>query len=272
MNETAARGEQGGPSIGWSPEHDLARGSDARGLCTFNIGLVPASVSPPRSSRHAAWFAVLSSAAVLVGLMTAAVLVGPPRSNNRIDALPNHHSALPSLTPTLHGSRNRTTPNRPFELAAGTRASGVQDWPNGPADQDSTPLGALGIPPGGSRLPGRQPASPTISTVMGDGIPIIDGDQICAETKRFYASVASDIQQAYEMTTGTLRAAGDAALAQRYQEVSAVRLIKITADLSRGITINLLEITWRDGSVTAEERDLIFSIDNDTKISDERLS
>ncbi|NUT47951.1 MAG: hypothetical protein HOV94_11670, partial [Saccharothrix sp.] len=50
------------------PPPDPLADTDAVGLRKFNIGLVPASVTPPRTWRLAAWFAVLSSAGVLVGL------------------------------------------------------------------------------------------------------------------------------------------------------------------------------------------------------------
>src|SRR5205085_12640098 len=141
--------------------------------CTFNIGLVPASVTPPRSWRHAAWFAVLSSAAVLVGLMVAAALVGPSRSNSRIDALPGYPSYLPPIAPTPNGPEDRTALSRPVELAAaGSATTGTRQW------RDShQPLAAiaLGMLPTGSRPPGAQrPGPPTGSTVIGDGEPIID--------------------------------------------------------------------------------------------------
>src|SRR5262245_59548443 len=45
----------------------------ATGLRTFDLGNVPASVTPPRSWRRAAWFAVGTSAAVVLGLIVVAV-------------------------------------------------------------------------------------------------------------------------------------------------------------------------------------------------------
>ncbi len=44
----------------------------ATGLRKFDLGNVPASVTPPRSWRRAAWFAVGTSAAVVLGLTVAA--------------------------------------------------------------------------------------------------------------------------------------------------------------------------------------------------------
>ncbi len=82
------------------------------GLSKFDLGMVPASVTPPRSWRRAAWFAVASSAATLGGLMFAtAALVGNTTSYQVID-LPNmprggEYPPLPS-DPYV-----RTTPPEP---------------------------------------------------------------------------------------------------------------------------------------------------------------
>ncbi|QTR01450.1 hypothetical protein J7S33_18795, partial [Saccharothrix algeriensis] len=90
------------PSPGGAPDHppaprarpggipaqrtrDPLLDTDAMGLRKFDIGLVPASVTPPRTWQRAAWFAVLSSAAVLVGLaFAAATLVGANTPEERI--------------------------------------------------------------------------------------------------------------------------------------------------------------------------------------------
>ena len=46
----------------------------------FNLGTIPASVTPPRTWRRAAWFTIVASAAALLGLLAVgAVLVGPAR-------------------------------------------------------------------------------------------------------------------------------------------------------------------------------------------------
>jgi hypothetical protein len=255
---------------GGSPAHGPLLGTEAGGLCTFNIGLVPASVTPPRTWRHAAWFAVLSSAAVLVGLMVAATLIGPSRSNGRIDTLPGYPSYLPPILPTPDAPGGRTALRRPVELAAaGSSAAGTRSWRTGHGADDDV---SGDVPSGTGASGGARPAPPTVSTVAGAGVPIIDGDVISDQTEHFYGTVVSDIRQAYAMTTGALHADGGAALVQRYRDVSSVRLRQITVDPSRGVTVNLLEITWRNGPVVTERRELVFSPGDVPKISDERRS
>lgn len=56
--------------------------AEAAGLRAFDLGTVPASVTPPRSSRRAAWFAVVTSAVVLGGMSIVATA-----SHNRTPAL-----------------------------------------------------------------------------------------------------------------------------------------------------------------------------------------
>lgn len=59
------------------------------GLRKFNIGTVPASVTPPVSSKRAAWFSVAAATGALVSLIAiSSALVGPPKSNEQIGALP----------------------------------------------------------------------------------------------------------------------------------------------------------------------------------------
>src|ERR1043165_8076446 len=51
------------------------------GLHKFDLGSIPASVTPPRTWRKAAWFAVGASLAVVFGLaFAAAALVGSPQN------------------------------------------------------------------------------------------------------------------------------------------------------------------------------------------------
>src|SRR6266545_4477007 len=65
----------------------------ATGLRKFNLGTIPASVTPPRTWRRAAWFAVGTAGFVVMALGFAAIqLVGNPKRNYTIDALPGQPS------------------------------------------------------------------------------------------------------------------------------------------------------------------------------------
>ncbi|MCA1655277.1 MAG: hypothetical protein LC635_02215, partial [Pseudonocardiaceae bacterium] len=98
----------------------------ASGLRKFDLGTVPASVTPPRSWRRAAWFAVGTSAAVVLGLAVAsAELMGRPVEGPMIDALPAYPTGpltlekLPNQQTTTD-STDRTRSRRPSTSRSGT--------------------------------------------------------------------------------------------------------------------------------------------------------
>ncbi|WP_137812450.1 hypothetical protein [Gandjariella thermophila] len=257
------------------PAKAASPGAEPAGLCAFNIGLVPASVTPPRTWRQAAWFAVLSSAAVLTGLLLVAALLGSPPPGSRIDALPGYPSVVPTIVPPPGGTPGRPVRDRPVVLAAGTERGAAHGWPDGAREGDPAgPATGPAVPARPGHLPGTPGELPAVSVVAGAGPSIINGETIANETQRFYGSVLDNVRRAYTMTTGALHADGLAALADRYRDVTAMRLESITADPGRGVTTNVLEITRRDGSVRTERRELVFSRGSapgdGPKISDER--
>ncbi|MFD1151709.1 hypothetical protein ACFQ3T_31630, partial [Saccharothrix hoggarensis] len=118
------------------PPPDPLVDTDEMGLRKFNIGLVPASVTPPRTWKRAAWFAVLSSAGVLVGLaIAAAKLVGVSNPVERI-GMPGYPTDVPLLTGFATPAPTTTTGAAPggrepgravadgLRVAAGDRTAG----------------------------------------------------------------------------------------------------------------------------------------------------
>lgn len=90
------------------------------GLHKFDLGMVPASVTPPRSWHRAAWFTVVSSAAALCGLLFAASAISdhPSTSLPRAMDLPGMPNArmpndgvFPELTFPNPTPPNPTPPN-----------------------------------------------------------------------------------------------------------------------------------------------------------------
>lgn len=69
------------------------------GLGTFDLGSVPASVTPPRTWRKAAWFATASSGGVVVALLFAgSALVGKPAPDQAGEAwVPGLGGGLPTV-------------------------------------------------------------------------------------------------------------------------------------------------------------------------------
>src|SRR5439155_20385490 len=75
------------------------------GLRKFNLGTIPASVTPPGTWRRAAWFAVGTAVFVVLALGFAAFrLVGNPRRTQVIDALPGPPSQQLVITDLPNGT------------------------------------------------------------------------------------------------------------------------------------------------------------------------
>lgn len=151
----------------------------AGGLYKFDLGMVPASVTPPPSWRRAAWFAVASSAATLGGLMFAtAAMMGSNTTSIQGLELPSmprggEYPPLPATgnhVPTTEStgavaleqrpsSPSRTVSTRPMpHHSDGSGAPGAAPPHTGMTDSPSTtPDGESPSIPGESFLPGTSP-------------------------------------------------------------------------------------------------------------------
>ncbi|MEU4802064.1 hypothetical protein [Actinosynnema sp. NPDC023587] len=276
--------------------------TDAVGLRKFNIGLVPASVTPPRTWKRAAWFAVASSAAVLVGLAYAAAkLVGADSPDERI-GMPGYPTTSPLITgfgtttaaPPALGEDwpdQRPAP-RPDQWSvdqtaalraaaddddrAGTpgtiTGTASPDAPAGaPAGDDAPPEGrpatALGRPSSG---PGPS-TSPTVTTVPSEAKPLVDGAAIAFRTERFFEEAVADATAALAMVADVFRTDAEALLEQRFADVAAIEVTAITVDPTSGATVSTLQMTKKDGSTTTERRELVFTTEGEPLINAERL-
>ncbi len=100
------------------------------GLGTFDLGSVPASVTPPRTWRRAAWFAALSSTGVIVALLVAGTaFVG------RTDEQPRAVEVWPERGGRLAVAPEQGQPGEPGD-SAGTTAP-----PATPAGKDAQGAG-----------------------------------------------------------------------------------------------------------------------------------
>ena len=243
------------------PPPDPFVDTDAMGLRKFNIGLVPASVTPPRTWKLAAWFAVLSSAGVLVGLAVAAAsLVGTNGPTERI-GLPGYPTDVPLLNgfPTTPPPPPSTTRRRSAEAVANglVVASGEHAAPDGAA-ADRT-AGAPG------------PETPAhVTTVPADAQPVVDAETIAEHTELFYEEVAANSDSALTLVSDTFRLAGEVLLEQEFADVSLIEVRDITVDATRGITVSTLEVTRKDGSRSMQRRELVFTTGGVPLIDDER--
>lgn len=240
------------------------------GLRKFDLGTIPASVTPPRSWRRAAWFAVGASLAVVGALFFAAsALMGQPRNPGTIDALPNYPSMPVFLgTSASETPNDPTRPPKPTSTSSRTsdrRASTTSDQANRPSTSSSPASGPAtsSTPPAPVYTPPVRETTPKRAFAMSD--PKVIGDR----TELFYKYVTSNPDAAYQMTTGDMYLQGKDAFRARYSGIRSVRVRRIGIDPNQGTTVSEVQVTKADGSTFTEVRQLRFTSGGDPKISSE---
>lgn len=244
----------------------------ATGLAKFDLGSIPASVTPPRSWRHAAWFAVAATLLVMVGLTYAAVtLVTDPRKPEVVDALPGLPS-YPGLPLELPGDAVMSErPPAPAPSSAPTTTSAKpsdRQQLTAPPPGKTTQVPAVPAPTTAAPTTTAAP-SPTRTTVQTPVLvgPVADPDKIGDRTETYFAQVTQDPDAAYSMTTGQARYDGQEELERRYADVSRIEVQRMTIDANRSKTFSTLRLIRKDGSVITEERELVFTYSSDPKIT-----
>ncbi|UVS82069.1 hypothetical protein [Actinokineospora sp. UTMC 2448] len=236
----------------------------AAGLAKFNLGSIPASVTPPRSTRRAAWFAVTSSALVIVGLVyAAAALVTGPRRPDVVDALPGLPTvpqpyAEPVVTTTSAATPTRSAPpsttTRTTTSAREPRTALMPTRQAAPASESQ------------AAAPSTHPTRVTVSTPVLVG-PATDTEAMGDQTEVYYRQVTEDPEAAHAMTAGELHDEGPDSIGRRYAGIERVEVKSITIDANRGTTRSELLVVREDGTVTSMERELTFTYGSDPKIS-----
>lgn len=245
----------GGDRIPHPRRHETDPLQDTDGLRKFNIGLVPASVTPPRTWRRAAWFAVVSSVLVLVGLsFAAAKLVGGSGAVDQV-GLPGYPSDVPFISQL---STRATTP--PVSGTIEGTGAAVPGTGPGRVPAASGRASVTGTSPSGTPSTGVPPvlSPPVITTLPVSQAPVVDGSEIAHLTESFYEMVAT-ADSAFSLTTDAVRHNADALLDGRLAEISRIEVREIAVDPAQGRTISLLQVTKKDGSVSTETRELSFT-------------
>ena len=262
--QTRARPVAGGDRIPLPRRRQIDPLQDTDGLRKFNIGLVPASVTPPRTWKRAAWFAVVSSVLVLVGLSVAAAkLVGGGGEVETV-GLPGYPSDVPMISALPTGG---TSPS-----AIGTSPSAANIGRDAPVPGTGS-SGAPGTSGQGSATNTKPnpTAPPMITTMPVNQAPVVDGSKIAQQTEHFYREMAANADTALAMTTDTVRTNADALLEGRLADISLIEVKEIAVDPSKGLTVSLLQLTRKDGSVSTEKRELSFTLGDLPLINGERL-
>jgi hypothetical protein len=247
----------------------------AGGLHKFDLGMVPASVTPPRTWRRAAWFAVASSAAALGGLLLAtSALVGNSTSVRGLE--------LPSMPrgrdfPSLPGKdRYHLTgdPTRPEGIAGPTVHESRLASPPGTAARRPGAVGGV-VPVDRPGLPTRTGSGPAGTTRPPTREPLrllrlSDTEAIQQRSDQYFAAICgSDLRSAYALTTGALRDEGFEAFASRYAGAMSIEVTEVSVNSGR--TITTLRMTRADGSVLTQRRALRFTTGDHPMIDADEL-
>ncbi|WP_253829615.1 hypothetical protein [Prauserella aidingensis] len=268
------------------------------GLGTFDLGSVPASVTPPSTWRRAAWFASLSSGAVVVAMLVAGtLLVGPDERSAAVDGWPDRNGAVAPLLPEERHDRGGQQPVPPTSSTTATSSSSStsrtsenpSETPRGTAAPDPVRDGSPGRPaqPGGS---GPSATSGPGSSAPSDSAPpstslskppptpaststaqqlyfrrTHDTEAMAQRSQAFFDRVTEDPQAAHELTSGELRKQGPDGLARRYADIAYFEVEHVAIDQYEGVTDNTVRVTYEDGTTVEQTRRLTF--DDNEKIS-----
>lgn len=244
------------------------------GLRMFNLGTIPASVTPPRTWRRAAWFTVVASVAALAGLLTlGAVLVGPVRDTGRIDSTPYFPDGTPLAA--IGGPALTSRPARPVGSSDGRPATRVSitdvtssRYVGSRTDQ---PQNGAGGPR--SSAPDRPPdaappaTEPVITTLTTAGDPVVDPAKLIKRTRTFFAEVTTNAQAAANLTTSAVRDDAVAVIHRKYGDMAAIQIQSISLDPTSGLTICVLRVVNKDGTAETQRITLQFTLTGDPKIT-----
>ncbi len=246
------------------------------GLHKFNLGMVPASVTPPRTWRQAAWFAIASSAAALGGLMFATTWLAD--GSSPIEGLDLPGMPRGRLYPSVPASDPYYLTGEPTRPEAVRMTGSVQMLPtvlNGEPSPPST-FAVGGVDPDvpGSPTASSAPTSTTPTPAFEDQQLLLFADtnaiKRCGD--EYYAAIGrGDLRSAYSLTTGPLRAEGYEAFAARYSHARSVEVVDV--HVTPDSTVHTLRLTKADGKVQTERHELRYTLaDEPLIISDKRIT
>lgn len=272
------------PRIYYAPPKD--------GLSTFDLGTVPASVTPPRSWRKAAWFATVSSGGVVVALLVAAsYVVGQQPPQDQV-AIENWTGLRGENPPPLHeegfaAPQERTTTTTAPGSSSNVIADRAAVLPStsmvlpSQAPQPTTAPDATGAPspttsaapsssaPTTTAEPQKPPPSPAERETRSDYFYRFppDAETMGDRSEIFLNQITENPEKAHEQTGGDLYAEGADAIAARYSHIAYFEIEHIYIDQRNRVTVNTVKVVFEDGTTERQQRTLRF--EEGDKITDD---
>ncbi|MPY82377.1 MAG: hypothetical protein GEV00_03465 [Actinophytocola sp.] len=261
------------------------------GLSTFDLGTVPASVTPPRSWKKAAWFATVSSGGVVVALLVAAsYVVGQQPPTDQVAS--DNWTGLRGENPPLYNyGFDRTTQQAPAPSAAPSSSSqqniiadraavlpshtsvpttmAPQPTPAPSAASPTMTTSPYASSPTTTQEPQKPPPSPAPRETRTDYFYRFppDAETMGDRSEIFLNQITENPEKAHEQTGGELYAEGAESIAARYSDIAYFEIKHIYIDQRRRITINTVVAVYKDGTRERQQRTLQF--EQGDKITDD---
>ncbi|MGH3431966.1 MAG: hypothetical protein ACRDQB_03920 [Thermocrispum sp.] len=246
------------------------------GLSNFDLGRVPASVTPPRSWRKAAWFATVSSGGVAVALVLAgSYLVGQqPTTTAQVDGWSGFHGKPPAVhdegiadtdpDSSTHAPGSSSSAQRITDVAGvhssntqgGTTTGGATSAP-GSGSPGSTPNGDPTTSPQEPQKPPPDPADRETNRDAVYNFPP-DAETMGDRSEIFLNQITENPERAHEQTGGELYAEGADAIAQRYADIAYFEVEHIYIDQKNRVTVNTVNVIYQDGTSETQQCTLRF--------------
>lgn len=268
------------PKVYYAPPQD--------GLSTFDLGTVPASVTPPRSWRKAAWFATVSSGGVVVALLVAAsYFVGQPTTDDQI-AVDNWTGLRGENPPPLHDKNLNGAPERTTSASQKTspknviadRAAVIPSTSRVPTSKAPQPTSAQesqapttssapSATPTTTNEPQKPPPSSAPRETRSDYFYRFppDAETMGDRSEIFLNQITENPEKAHEQTGGDLYAEGAESIAARYSHIAYFEIEHIYIDQRNRVTVNTVKVVFTDGTTERQQRTLRF--EEGDKITDD---
>lgn len=263
------------------------------GLSTFDLGTIPASVTPPRTWRKAAWFATASSGGVVLALLFAgSALVGKPVPDQardswipglggglstiegeRVVPAPGRESTTShELPPDSSGARPSTSVDRSRRTDPRTTTDRTTSQATSGPAVSSSPFSSSSRPMSGTyndhaSVPTTAPvpAKPASVPAPYDSDPQRftleqppNPKTLAADSQRYLDQVTENPPAAYAMTTGPLAADGPQGLERKYADVAYFVVQYVHVHQYDDQTVCTVKVVRKNGDESTQQRVLTF--------------